>query len=107
MAGLATSNGLRPGLAMVAKTLADELGPRAIRVNSALPGRIDTDRTRELDAAGPDPAAARQAIEGQIPLGRYGYPEEFGRAAVFLLSPAASYVTGTSLAIDGGMLRSF
>ncbi len=103
--GLAVSNGLRPGLAMVAKTLADELGPRAIRVNSALPGRIDTDRTRELDSSGNDPSATRQAMETQIPLGRYGYPEEFARAAVFLLSPAASYVTGTALAIDGGMLR--
>jgi 3-oxoacyl-[acyl-carrier protein] reductase len=105
VSGLAISNGLRPGLAMVAKTLADELGPRAIRVNCALPGRIDTDRSRELDAAAIDPVAARQALEAQIPLGRYGYPEEFARAAVFLLSPAASYVTGTALAVDGGLLR--
>ncbi|MFV0460164.1 MAG: SDR family oxidoreductase [Actinomycetales bacterium] len=105
--GLAISNGLRPGLAMVAKTLADELGSRAIRVNSALPGRIDTDRTRELDASASDPGGARQSWEAQIPLGRYGYPEEFARAAVFLLSPAASYVTGTALAIDGGMLRTY
>lgn len=104
--GLAVSNGLRPGLAMVAKNLADELGPRAIRVNSALPGRIDTDRTRELDSSGADPAGSRASLEAQIPLGRYGYPEEFARAAVFMLSPAASYVTGTSLAVDGGMLRS-
>ena len=105
VSGLAISNGLRPGLAMVAKTLADELGPRAIRVNCALPGRIDTDRSRELDAAAIDPVAARQGLEAKIPLGRYGYPEEFARAAVFLLSPAASYVTGTALAVDGGLLR--
>jgi 3-oxoacyl-[acyl-carrier protein] reductase len=103
--GLAISNGLRPGLAMTAKTLADELAPRAIRVNAVLPGRIDTDRVRELDDAGGDGAATRRAAEATIPLGRYGYPEEFARAAVFLLSPAASYVTGTTLAVDGGALR--
>ena len=103
--GLAISNGLRPGLAMTAKTLADELGPRAIRVNAVLPGRIDTDRVRELDAARGDAADVRRQAEATIPLGRYGYPEEFARTAVFLLSPAASYVTGTALPIDGGMLR--
>jgi len=105
IAGLAISNGLRPGLAMVAKTLADELGPRAIRVNAVLPGRIDTDRIRELDAGAEDPEAARAATEAAIPLRRYGEPEEFARAAVFLLSPAASYVTGTTLAVDGGAMR--
>lgn len=106
VAGLAISNGLRPGLAMTAKTLADELGPRAIRVNAVLPGRIDTDRVRELDASrGGDAAEVRRQAEATIPLGRYGYPEEFARTAVFLLSPAASYVTGTALPIDGGMLR--
>ena len=103
--GLAISNGLRPGLAMVAKDLADELGPQRIRVNAVMPGRIDTDRVRELDAARGDPAQARRTSEAGIPLGRYGEPEEFARPAVFLLSPAASYVTGTVLAIDGGMLR--
>ena len=105
ISGLAISNGLRPGLAMLAKTLAAELGPRAIRVTAVLPGRIDTDRVRQLDAAGGDPDAARAAVEGTIPLRRYGGPEEFARAAVFLLSPAASYVTGTTLAVDGGALR--
>lgn len=104
--GLAVSNGLRPGLAMTAKTLADELGPRGIRVNAILPGRIDTDRVRELDASTGDPAHARQAAEASIPLRRYGLPEEFARAAVFVLSPAASYITGTTLAVDGGALRS-
>jgi 3-oxoacyl-[acyl-carrier protein] reductase len=103
--GLAVSNGLRPGLAMVAKSLADELGPAGIRVNALLPGRIDTDRARELDDATADPEATRRALEGGIPLRRYGQPEEFGAVAAFLLSPAASYVTGTTVAVDGGFSR--
>jgi 3-oxoacyl-[acyl-carrier protein] reductase len=103
--GLAVSNGLRPGLAMTAKTLADELGPRGIRVNAILPGRIDTDRVRELDASTGDPDSARQGSEAAIPLRRYGQPEEFARAAVFVLSPAGGYITGTTLAVDGGALR--
>jgi len=102
---MAISNGLRPGLAMVAKTLADELGPRGVRVNGLLPGRVATERVAELDAASGDAEAAKQAAVATIPLGRYGEPEEFGRAAVFVLSPAASYVSGVMLPVDGGMLR--
>jgi 3-oxoacyl-[acyl-carrier protein] reductase len=102
---MAISNGLRPGLAMVAKTLADELGPEGVRVNGLLPGRVATERVAELDAATDDPEAAREAAIRSIPLGRYGEPEEFGRAAAFLLSPAASFVSGTMLPVDGGMLR--
>lgn len=104
--GLGISNGLRPGLAMAAKNLADELGPRGIRVNALLPGRISTERVRHLDAQSGDPAAARAAAEATIPLGRYGEPEEFGRAAAFLLSPAASFLTGVMLPVDGGLTRS-
>lgn len=103
--GLAISNGLRPGLAGLAKTLADELGPRGVRAFGLMPGRIATDRTVELDAASGDPAAARARNEAAIPLRRYGDPAEFGRVAAFLLSPAASYVTGAMVPIDGGYLR--
>jgi 3-oxoacyl-[acyl-carrier protein] reductase len=104
--GLATSNGLRPGVAMTAKTMADELGPRGIRVNGLLPGRIDTDRIRELDAISGRGDKARRDFESRIPLRRYGEPDEFGRAAAFLLSPAASYITGVMLPVDGGLIRS-
>jgi 3-oxoacyl-[acyl-carrier protein] reductase len=104
--GLAVSNGLRPGLAMLAKTMADELGPRGIRVNGLLPGRVDTERVRELDAATNDAEATRRATAATIPLRRYGDPAEFGRAAAFLLSPAAGYITGTMLPVDGGLTRS-
>jgi 3-oxoacyl-[acyl-carrier protein] reductase len=100
--GLAASNGLRPGLAMLAKTMADELGPRGVRVNGLMPGRLDTDRVRSLD--GPDPQARVRAEQG-IPLRRYGTPEEFGRVAAFVLSPAASYLTGAMVPVDGGALR--
>ncbi|NEC25492.1 SDR family oxidoreductase [Streptomyces sp. SID8111] len=105
--GLTISNGLRPGLAGFAKSLADELGPRGIRVVGLLPGRIDTDRVRELDALSADPEATRRAAESRIPLRRYGTPEEFGRTAAFLLSPAASYLSGVMLPVDGGVRHGF
>ncbi len=105
LANLAISNGLRPGLAMAAKTLADELGPRDIRVNGLLPGRIGTERLEELDASTGDAEAARAKAIAGIPLGRDGQPKEFAAAAVFLLSPVSSFVTGTMLPVDGGTLR--
>ncbi|MBM9622342.1 SDR family oxidoreductase [Streptomyces zhihengii] len=107
IAGLTISNGLRPGLAGFAKSLSDELGPRGIRVVGVLPSRIDTDRVRELDALSGDPEAARTANESRIPLRRYGTPEEFGKVAAFLLSPAASYLTGVMVPVDGGSRHGF
>jgi 3-oxoacyl-[acyl-carrier protein] reductase len=103
--GLSTSNGLRPGLAMLVKDLADEVGPSGIRVNGLLPGRIATDRIAALDDATGDAAAARARASATIPLRRYGDPEEFGRVAAFVLSPAASYLTGGLVRVDGGATR--
>jgi 3-oxoacyl-[acyl-carrier protein] reductase len=90
---------------MVAKTLADEVGPRGIRVNGLMPGRIGTERVAELDESTGDADAARERALKTIPLGRYGDPAEFGRAAAFLMSPASSFITGVMLPVDGGMLR--
>jgi 3-oxoacyl-[acyl-carrier protein] reductase len=106
IAGLAASNGLRPGLAMLVKQLADELGPNGTRVIGLLPGRVATERVRHLDSLADDPDAARARAEAAIPLRRSGRPEEFGRVAAFALSPAASYLTGSMIAVDGGALRS-
>ncbi|GLY02045.1 MULTISPECIES: SDR family oxidoreductase [Actinoplanes] len=105
LAGLGLSNGLRPGLAMVAKDMADEFAPRGVRVLSLMPGRFMTGRNKELWAATGDPATAAAEAAASVPLKRIGDPTEFGRVAAFLLSPAASYVTGVAVAIDGGSLR--
>ncbi len=111
IANLALSNVLRPSVAALAKTLAMELAAEGVRVNHVIPGRISTDRVRELDEI----ASKKQGItlveqqersQKLIPLGRYGKPEEFARAVVFLLSDAASYITGASLQVDGGQIRS-
>ena len=104
--GLAISNGLFPGLAGVVKTLADEHGPSGIRINGLLPVRIATDRVRELDALIGDPDEVRARLSQSIPLRRYGEPAEFGQAAAFVLSPAASYITGAMIPVDGGAIRS-
>ncbi|WP_127501479.1 SDR family oxidoreductase [Actinoplanes solisilvae] len=105
LTGLGLSNGLRPGLAMAAKDMADEYAPRGVRIFSLLPGRIMTDRNRELFAATGDASAAAAEVAAKIPMRRLGEPAEFGRVAAFLLSPAASYVTGVTLAVDGGNTR--
>jgi 3-oxoacyl-[acyl-carrier protein] reductase len=85
--------------------LAEELGPSGTRINGILPVRIATDRVRQLDALSGDPDEVRARKSEDIPLRRYGEPEEFGRAAAFLLSPAASYITGAMIPVDGGSLR--
>jgi 3-oxoacyl-[acyl-carrier protein] reductase len=90
----------------VVKTLADDLGPAGIRMNVILPVRIATDRVRELDALSGDPDEVRARRSERIRLRRYGEPEEFGRAAAFLLSPAASYITGAMIPVDGRAIRS-
>jgi 3-oxoacyl-[acyl-carrier protein] reductase len=103
--GLGLSNGLRPGLAGVAKDMADEYGPHGVRFVSLLPGRILTDRNQELFEASGDAEAAAAEAAAAIPLGRLAEPAEFGRVAAFALSPAASYLTGIMLPVDGGALR--
>jgi len=104
--GLAISNGLFPGLAGVVKTLADEHGPSGVRINGLLPVRVATDRVRQLDALLGDPDEVRDRLSQSIPLRRYGEPAEFGQVAAFVLSPAASYITGAMIPIDGGAIRS-
>jgi 3-oxoacyl-[acyl-carrier protein] reductase len=109
IAGLDTSNVLRPGVAALAKVLARELGPRGIRVNSIAPGRIDTDRLRSNDEAraereGRDVGDVRRESQAQIPLRRYGEPEEMARVAAFLLSGDASYVSGAAIQVDGALV---
>jgi 3-oxoacyl-[acyl-carrier protein] reductase len=111
VANLALSNAVRASLAALSKTLSNELAADNIRVNHLLPGRINTDRVRELDtirakAIGGTADAVRDDWGKSIPLGRYGEPEEYGNAAVFLFSNAARYITGASLQVDGGLIKS-
>jgi 3-oxoacyl-[acyl-carrier protein] reductase len=107
---LALSNVIRSSVSALSKTLANELAADNIRVNHLLPGRIDTDRVRELDtmrgkAAGTSADDIKASYSKVIPLGRYGAPNEFGSAAVFLFSDAARYITGASLQVDGGLIK--
>ncbi len=99
-AHLALSNTVRPGVTGWAKTLANELGPKGITVNCVAPGRIDTARLAELYPEGPT-----QEQLAEIPLGRWGTPQEFGDVVCVLASDRARYVTGQTLAVDGGLTR--
>jgi 3-oxoacyl-[acyl-carrier protein] reductase len=98
--GLALSNAVRPGVIGWAKTLAREVGPKKITVNSIAPGRIETERLAEAFAGKP-----RTEDLEQIPLRRFGAPNEVAQVACFLASDAASYVTGTVIPVDGGLTR--
>lgn len=99
--GLVLSNAVRPGVVGWLRSLATELGPDRITVNTIAPGRIDTPRSREVS-----PDGMSEADLAQIPLQRLGRAEEIAAVACFLASDAASYVTGTTIAVDGGLTRS-
>lgn len=108
--GLILSNSLRSAVVAMAKTLSVELAPKGIRVNSLAPGRFGTGRVDRLDKAAAERTGrsfedVRAASQAGIALKRYGDPEEFGRAAAWMLSPASSYLTGQLVTIDGGNLR--
>jgi 3-oxoacyl-[acyl-carrier protein] reductase len=110
IANLALSNVLRSGVTSLAKTLSLELAPDRIRVNTLIPGRIETDRLRQLDEInakrGNTPLDEhRTKMMATVPLGRYGAPDEFGRTGAFLLSDAASYITGANIQVDGGLIK--
>jgi len=107
---LLLSNVMRSGVTSLAKSLSRQLAPENIRVNNLIPGQIDTDRVRALDQLNADQERIsveeiRAANERNIPLLRYGTIEEFGRIGAFLLSDAASYITGQTIAVDGGAIR--
>jgi 3-oxoacyl-[acyl-carrier protein] reductase len=107
---LALSNVMRAGVTSLVKTLSLELAADRIRVNTLIPGRIATDRLRHLDQINAESSGIsleEQQTRGAatIPLGRYGDPNDFGRVGAFLLSDAASYVTGASLQVDGGLIK--
>lgn len=108
ISGLILSNTMRAGVAGLMKTLSIELGPKGILLNTVCPGRIGTDRVKEIDEGraakeGITVEEVEQAVKSKIPLGRYGRPEEFAKVVSFLVSEANSYVTGTIQLVDGGM----
>jgi 3-oxoacyl-[acyl-carrier protein] reductase len=109
LAGLGVSNTIRGAVAAWAKTLATELGSFGITVNNVLPGFIKTSRadyviTTKASNTNKTPVQVLAELEAAIPAGRIGKPEEFGAAVAFLCSPAASYINGINLPVDGGRL---
>ena len=109
--GLMLSNSLRAAVIGFARTLANEVAPFGVTVNNLLPGYTRTDRVQELArAAGGKTGASDMDIvskwEREIPMGRLGEPREFAALAAFLASERASYITGSSIAVDGGWIRS-
>lgn len=96
--GLTSSNGLRAGLAGLAKSLANEVAASGITVNLLLPGYTDTERLKELNLS-------EEKIRAMVPAGRLAHPSELGDLAAFLASPRAGYLTAQSIAVDGGALR--
>ncbi|HZG70131.1 MAG TPA: SDR family oxidoreductase [Chondromyces sp.] len=109
--GLILSNTFRVGIVGMSKTLAEEFAPYGILINTVAPGRIATDRVRHLDEINAEKRGVsveelENQMKGNIPLGRYGKPEEFANVVVFLASDANTYMTGSSFMVDGGMIRS-
>lgn len=107
---LGVSNTTRGAIGTWAKTLSHELAPDGITVNNVLPGSTDTERLRELlqanaERSGQPMEEVVATWEAEIPLGRFGHPEEIGQAIAFLASPAAAYITGVSLPVDGGKVK--
>lgn len=109
--GLLLSNTFRTGIVGLSKTLSQELAPYNILINTVAPGRINTDRVKHLDEVNAFKLGlSREQVEEQmkqhIPLKRYGTPQEFAKVVVFLASEANGYMTGSSLIVDGGMVKS-
>ena len=100
LSGLTTSNGLRAGLAGLCKSLSNEVAPFGITVNLLLPGYTNTERLKELKLS-------EERVKQIVPAGRLGDPQELADLATFLSSPKAGYITGQSIAVDGGALRGF
>ena len=109
--GLGVSNTIRGAMGNWAKTMALELGRHGITVNNLLPGFTETDRLRSLivskaKARSVDPSVVEQEMKDSVPMGRFGNPEELGAVAAFLASPAASYINGINIPVDGGRTKS-
>ncbi|RKD21699.1 3-oxoacyl-ACP reductase [Ammoniphilus oxalaticus] len=109
--GLILSNTFRTGIVGLTKTLAEELAPYGVLIHTVAPGRIATDRVAQLDQLQADRLGVsreevEQLVQKQIPLGRYGTPQEFAKVVAFLVSDACTYMTGNAFLIDGGMIKS-